>query len=90
MCVEILGRVLQVLDPAYLAQNCKAELQGGLNHPDDSVKVLALTQVSGTVHPEFTITVNLTSVRLTFCLLCFTDRSGGQPCGGDHRRSEQS
>ncbi|XP_062867612.1 26S proteasome non-ATPase regulatory subunit 5 [Trichomycterus rosablanca] len=45
VCVEILGRVLEVLDPAYLAQNCKAELQGGLKHPDDSVKVLALTQI---------------------------------------------
>uniref|UniRef100_W5L5Q2 26S proteasome non-ATPase regulatory subunit 5 n=1 Tax=Astyanax mexicanus TaxID=7994 RepID=W5L5Q2_ASTMX len=44
VCVEILGRVLQVLDPVQLAQNCKLELQSGLNHPDDSVKVLGLQQ----------------------------------------------
>ncbi|XP_072518734.1 26S proteasome non-ATPase regulatory subunit 5 [Salminus brasiliensis] len=53
VCVEILGRVLQVLDPAHLAQNCKSELQSGLNHPDDSVKVLALTQIGRVVgHSE--------------------------------------
>lgn len=57
MCVEILGRVLEVFDPAHLARNCKAELQSGLTHPDNSVKVLALTQVRGVFHPAFTLSV---------------------------------
>jgi len=47
VCVEILSRVLQALDPVQLVQNYKTALQSGLNHPDDSVKVLTLTQVSG-------------------------------------------
>ncbi|KAJ8286571.1 hypothetical protein GJAV_G00040690 [Gymnothorax javanicus] len=45
LCVAILGRILQALNPLYLAQSCRAELQGGLNHPDDSVKILAMSQV---------------------------------------------
>ncbi|XP_053503918.1 26S proteasome non-ATPase regulatory subunit 5 [Ictalurus furcatus] len=49
VCVEILGRVLEVLDPAHLARNCRAELQSGLAHPDNSVKVLALTQIGRAV-----------------------------------------
>ncbi|KAI5096359.1 26S proteasome non-ATPase regulatory subunit 5, partial [Silurus meridionalis] len=45
VCVEILGRVLEVLDPAHLAFTYKVELQSGLNHPNDSVKLLSLTQI---------------------------------------------
>lgn len=55
ICVEILGRILDVLDPAQLAHNCKVELQSGLNHPDNSVKVLTLTQVRCMFHPAFTL-----------------------------------
>uniref|UniRef100_A0A673MBA6 26S proteasome non-ATPase regulatory subunit 5 n=1 Tax=Sinocyclocheilus rhinocerous TaxID=307959 RepID=A0A673MBA6_9TELE len=44
VCVEILSRVLQALEPNQLAQNYKTALQSGLNHPNDSVKVLTLTQ----------------------------------------------
>uniref|UniRef100_A0A672MKX7 26S proteasome non-ATPase regulatory subunit 5 n=1 Tax=Sinocyclocheilus grahami TaxID=75366 RepID=A0A672MKX7_SINGR len=44
VCVEILSRVLQALEPIQLAQNYKTALQSGLNHPNDSVKVLTLTQ----------------------------------------------
>ncbi|RXN31009.1 26S proteasome non-ATPase regulatory subunit 5 [Labeo rohita] len=39
------NRVLQALEPIQLAQNYKTALQSGLNHPDDSVKVLTLTQI---------------------------------------------
>lgn len=46
MCVEILGRVLQALEPIQLAQSYKMVLQSGLNHPNDSVRLLTLTQVS--------------------------------------------
>ncbi|XP_066502371.1 26S proteasome non-ATPase regulatory subunit 5 [Hoplias malabaricus] len=58
VCVDVLERVLQVLDPTHLVQNCKSELQSGLNHPDDSVKVLALSQIGRVVsHAEGTIEV---------------------------------
>ncbi|XP_056587330.1 26S proteasome non-ATPase regulatory subunit 5 [Triplophysa dalaica] len=45
VCVEILGHVLQALEPVQLAQNYKTALHSGLNHPDDSVKILTLTQI---------------------------------------------
>ncbi|XP_042634541.1 26S proteasome non-ATPase regulatory subunit 5-like [Cyprinus carpio] len=45
VCVEILSRVLQALEPVQLSQNYKTALQSGLNHPNDSVKLLALTQM---------------------------------------------
>ncbi|XP_032904499.1 26S proteasome non-ATPase regulatory subunit 5 [Amblyraja radiata] len=45
VCVDILERLLQALEPIYLAQTYKLELQKGLQHSDDRVKVLALTQI---------------------------------------------
>ncbi|XP_038826826.1 26S proteasome non-ATPase regulatory subunit 5 isoform X2 [Salvelinus namaycush] len=45
LCVDILGRILLALSPVHLAQNCRVELQAGLKHPDDTVKILALTQL---------------------------------------------
>uniref|UniRef100_A0A3Q3N2P7 26S proteasome non-ATPase regulatory subunit 5 n=1 Tax=Mastacembelus armatus TaxID=205130 RepID=A0A3Q3N2P7_9TELE len=44
LCVDILERILMALSPEYLAQNYRVELQGGLTHPNESVKILALTQ----------------------------------------------
>lgn len=44
-CVSILERLLQALDPLYVIQNLKEELQKGLFHPDDSVKILTISQV---------------------------------------------
>lgn len=53
LCVGILERILMALSPVSLAQNYRAELQGGLNHPDDAVKILALTQIGRIVeHPD--------------------------------------
>lgn len=46
LCVDILERILMALSPEHLAQNYRAELQAGLNHPNETVKILALTQVS--------------------------------------------
>lgn len=46
LCVDILERILMALSPVHLAQNYRAELHGGLTHPQDTVKILALTQVS--------------------------------------------
>lgn len=45
LCVDILERILMALSPVYLAQNYRVELQGGLTHPNETVKILALTQV---------------------------------------------
>lgn len=45
LCVDILERILMALTPEHLAQNYLVELQAGLNHPNETVKILALTQV---------------------------------------------
>lgn len=43
--MDILERILMALSPVGLVQNYKSELQAGLTHPKDTVKILALTQV---------------------------------------------
>uniref|UniRef100_A0A671W7N6 26S proteasome non-ATPase regulatory subunit 5 n=2 Tax=Sparus aurata TaxID=8175 RepID=A0A671W7N6_SPAAU len=45
LCVAILERILVALSPVSLVQNYRVELQGGLTHPNDTVKILALTQI---------------------------------------------
>ncbi|KAG2469931.1 PSMD5 ATPase, partial [Polypterus senegalus] len=45
ICVAILSRLLQAVDPLYLSQNFIEPLQRGLNHQDDTVKLLAMGQV---------------------------------------------
>ncbi|XP_017263021.1 26S proteasome non-ATPase regulatory subunit 5 [Kryptolebias marmoratus] len=53
LCVDILERILLALSPVHLVQNYRAELQGGLTHPNETVKILALTQIGRVVeHPE--------------------------------------
>ncbi|KAF7650877.1 hypothetical protein LDENG_00119180 [Lucifuga dentata] len=53
LCVDILDRMLMALSPVHLVQNYRVELQGGLTHPDDAVKILALTQIGRMVeHPD--------------------------------------
>lgn len=49
LCVDILERILMALTPVHVAQNYRAELQGGLTHPNEAVKILALEQV-GCLH----------------------------------------
>ncbi|OXB67099.1 hypothetical protein ASZ78_005672 [Callipepla squamata] len=44
-CVAVLERLLQALDPLYVIQNLREELRKGLFHPDDSVKILSMSQV---------------------------------------------
>ncbi len=55
LCVDILERILMALSPVSLVQNYRDELQGGLTHPNDTVKILALTQVSCS-HKQYTRT----------------------------------
>ncbi|KAM6985698.1 26S proteasome non-ATPase regulatory subunit 5 [Aplochiton taeniatus] len=53
LCVDILSRVLLALSPLHLVQNYRPELESGLTHPDDNVKILALTQIGRIMeHPE--------------------------------------
>ncbi|KAK9540430.1 hypothetical protein VZT92_002884 [Zoarces viviparus] len=53
LCVEILERILLALSPVSLAQNYRVELQEGLTHPNETVKVLAVTQIGRMVaHPD--------------------------------------
>ncbi|KAG5272950.1 hypothetical protein AALO_G00171070 [Alosa alosa] len=49
ICVEVLGRILQAQDPALLFHARKSALESGLQHPDDSVKILTLTQMARVV-----------------------------------------
>ncbi|KAM4532309.1 26S proteasome non-ATPase regulatory subunit 5 [Fundulus diaphanus] len=53
LCVDILERILIALSPLHLVQNYREKLQEGLSHPNDTVKILALTQIGRVVeHPE--------------------------------------
>ncbi|KAM3873848.1 26S proteasome non-ATPase regulatory subunit 5-like [Diretmus argenteus] len=53
LCVDILDRILKAVSPLHLAQNFRAELQGGLAHPNETVKILALTQIGRMMeHPD--------------------------------------
>ncbi|XP_010585990.1 26S proteasome non-ATPase regulatory subunit 5 isoform X2 [Loxodonta africana] len=45
LCISILERLLQAVEPVQVAQNLQIDLQRGLTHPDDSVKILTLSQV---------------------------------------------
>lgn len=46
LCVDILQRILMACSPLHVVQNYRAELQAGLTHPNDIVKILTLTQVT--------------------------------------------
>ncbi|PWA26740.1 hypothetical protein CCH79_00001060 [Gambusia affinis] len=53
LCVDILERILLALSPLHLVHNYREKLQEGLSHPNDTVKILALTQIGRVVeHPE--------------------------------------
>ncbi|XP_061732662.1 26S proteasome non-ATPase regulatory subunit 5 [Nerophis ophidion] len=53
LCVDILERILMACSPVHVAQNYRARLQAGLTHPNNTVKILALTQVGRMVeHPD--------------------------------------
>ncbi|KAM7392634.1 hypothetical protein PAMA_007652 [Pampus argenteus] len=53
LCVDILERILMALSPVHLAQSYRAELQGGLTHPKETVRILVLTQIGRMMeHPD--------------------------------------
>lgn len=57
LCVDILDRILMALSPVIVVQNYRSELQAGLSHPSDTVRILALTQVdtTNTAHTDVPI-----------------------------------
>lgn len=53
-CVFILERLLQALDPLYVILDLREALLKGFFHPDDSVKILTMSQVQGFLQEEGT------------------------------------
>ncbi|XP_072285447.1 26S proteasome non-ATPase regulatory subunit 5 [Pyxicephalus adspersus] len=64
LCVAILERFLQALEPIHIAQSYKEDLQRGLYHPDDSVKLLAISQVGRIVECSEAVTEILNNLEL--------------------------
>ncbi|KAM4661999.1 26S proteasome non-ATPase regulatory subunit 5 [Discoglossus pictus] len=64
LCVAILERFLQALEPVQVARSYREELERGLYHPDDSVKLLTITQVGRIVECPEAITEILNNLEL--------------------------
>ncbi|EHB01839.1 26S proteasome non-ATPase regulatory subunit 5 [Heterocephalus glaber] len=64
LCVSILGRLLQAVEPVHVARNLRVDLQKGLTHPDDSVKILTLSQVGRIVENSDAVTEILNNAEL--------------------------
>ncbi|XP_056409161.1 LOW QUALITY PROTEIN: 26S proteasome non-ATPase regulatory subunit 5 [Hyla sarda] len=64
LCVTILERILQALDPVHIARNYKEELQRGLHHPEDPVRLLAISQVGRIVESSEAMTEILNNLDL--------------------------
>ncbi|KAH0517073.1 26S proteasome non-ATPase regulatory subunit 5 [Microtus ochrogaster] len=64
LCVSILERLLQAVEPVHLARHLRVDLQKGLTHPDDSVKSLTLSQIGRIVENSEAVTEILNNVEL--------------------------
>ncbi|XP_044517441.1 26S proteasome non-ATPase regulatory subunit 5 isoform X2 [Gracilinanus agilis] len=64
LCVSILERFLQAMEPVYVARNLRDELHRGLSHPDDAVVILTLAQVGRIVENSEAVTEILNSPEL--------------------------
>ncbi|XP_053552208.1 26S proteasome non-ATPase regulatory subunit 5 [Bombina bombina] len=64
LCVTILERFLQALEPVQVARSYKEELERALYHPDESVKLLAIAQVGRIVQCPDAITEMLNNLEL--------------------------
>nr|KAF6486786.1 proteasome 26S subunit, non-ATPase 5 [Rousettus aegyptiacus] len=64
LCVSILERLLQAMEPVHVARNLRFDLQRGLTHPDDSVKILTLSQVGRIVENSNAVTEILNNPEL--------------------------
>ncbi|XP_054376525.1 26S proteasome non-ATPase regulatory subunit 5 isoform X2 [Pongo abelii] len=64
LCVSILERLLQAMEPVHMARNLRVDLQRGLIHPDDSVKILTLSQIGRIVENSDAVTEILNNAEL--------------------------
>ncbi|XP_049629027.1 26S proteasome non-ATPase regulatory subunit 5 [Suncus etruscus] len=64
LCVSILERLLQAVEPVDVARNFRVDLQKGLAHPSDSVKTLTLSQVGRIVESSDAVTEILNNAEL--------------------------
>ncbi|XP_063792059.1 26S proteasome non-ATPase regulatory subunit 5 [Pseudophryne corroboree] len=64
VCVAILERLLQAMDPIHVARTYQEELRRGLYHADDAVKLLAISQVGRIVECSEAITEIVNSLDL--------------------------
>uniref|UniRef100_A0A2K6DEQ3 26S proteasome non-ATPase regulatory subunit 5 n=1 Tax=Macaca nemestrina TaxID=9545 RepID=A0A2K6DEQ3_MACNE len=64
LCVSILERLLQAMEPVHVARNLRVDLQRGLIHPDDSVKILTLSQIGRIVENSDAVTEILNNAEL--------------------------
>ncbi|KAM3911402.1 26S proteasome non-ATPase regulatory subunit 5 [Leptodactylus fuscus] len=64
LCVAILERLLQASEPLHIARNYREELQRGLYHPEDAVKLLAISQVGRIVESSEAVTEILNNLEL--------------------------
>uniref|UniRef100_A0A8D0HL42 26S proteasome non-ATPase regulatory subunit 5 n=1 Tax=Sphenodon punctatus TaxID=8508 RepID=A0A8D0HL42_SPHPU len=70
LCVAILERFLQAMDPLFVIQNFGEELQKGLFHPDDSVKILTISQVGRIVEDADAVREILNTPELLRQIIC--------------------
>ncbi|EPY72392.1 26S proteasome non-ATPase regulatory subunit 5 [Camelus ferus] len=70
LCVSILERLLQALEPVHVARNFRSDLQRGLTHPNDSVKLLTLSQVGRIVENSDAVTEILNNAELLKQIVC--------------------
>lgn len=70
LCVSILERLLQAVEPIHLARNLRLDLQRGLTHPDDSVKTLTLSQIGRIVEDSEAVTEVLSNAELLRQVVC--------------------
>ncbi|KAM8872181.1 26S proteasome non-ATPase regulatory subunit 5 [Synchiropus picturatus] len=56
LCVDVLECILMAQSPLQIAQNYRSELQRGLKHPLEAVKILALTQIGRLVENPVSVT----------------------------------
>ncbi|XP_032020890.1 26S proteasome non-ATPase regulatory subunit 5 isoform X2 [Hylobates moloch] len=64
LCVSILERLLQAMEPVHVARNLRVDLQRGLIHPDDSVKILTLSQIGRIIENSDAVTEILNNAEL--------------------------
>ncbi|XP_072310733.1 26S proteasome non-ATPase regulatory subunit 5 [Eucyclogobius newberryi] len=74
LCVDILERILMALSPIHLVRMYRAELEGGVQHNNEAVKILALTLIGRILeHPKA-----ITEILKSSDVLCAVIRAIGE------------